>query len=339
MLTYFTLVVGELVPKRIGLSNPEPIAMASAIPMQTLSLSAAPVVWFLSISTNLVLKLFGGLDHSGQAVTQEDIRGMVEQAAETGVVYRAEQEMVEGVFRLGDRKVKAMMVPRTDIEWLDVTDTAERVRIAVATSFHSHYPVCRGGLDDVVGVVHVKDVVKNGLVADIIDLEAIAASPLFVPEATPALKMLQTFKESGKHVALVVDEYGALEGLVSLNDIVEGIIGEVTRPGAQPDPMVIQRADGSWLLDGSLPVDQLQELMGTEHLPEGTAASEGKDYHTLGGVVVTFLGHIPRASEAFDWHGFRFEVVDMDGQRVDKVLLSRIEQSDTGPGEPEPSRE
>lgn len=333
-LTYFTLVLGELVPKRIGLNRPETIATAAAIPMRTLSSIAAPAVWFISASSDLVLRLLGGLDQTGREVTEEDIRGMVEEAAETGVVYKAEQEMVEGVFRLGDRKVKAMMVPRTEIEWLDATDSVDRVRVAVATSFHSHYPVCRGGLDHVVGVVHVKDVVKNGLVSDAIDLEAIAAPPMFVPESTPALRMLQTFKESGRHVALVVDEYGALEGLVSLNDIVEGIIGEVTRPGSQPDPMVVQRADGSYLLDGSLPVDQLQDLMQTERLPGGSAASEGKDYHTLAGVVVTFLGHIPRAGEAFDWEGFRFEIVDMDGQRVDKVLLSRIQNPDPKPGEP-----
>jgi putative hemolysin len=323
-ITYVSLVIGELVPKRIGMGRPETIATVMARPMLWMSRLAAPIVWFLSASTDLIVGVMGLARPPSRDVTAEDIKGIIEQAAETGVVYRAEQEMVEGVLRLGDRKVKALMVPRTEIEFLDVADPPQRVRIAVATSFHSQYPVCRAGLDDVVGILHVKDIVKHGLISDTLNLEEIARPPLFVPESTHALKLLETFKNKGTHMALVVDEYGAVEGLITFNDIVEAVIGDVYRPGQDSEPLIVQRSETSWLLGGSLPIDQLQDLMQTDALPGGTAATEGSDYHTLGGLVMTHLGHIPRTAETFEWGDFRFEVVDMDGQRVDKVMLTRL---------------
>jgi putative hemolysin len=323
-ITYLSLVVGELVPKRIGLAQPERVAAVMARPMIWLSRATAPAVWLLTASSDLLVRVFGAGREHRHTVTDEDIKGMVQQAAETGTLHKAEEEMVAGVLRLGDLKVKALMVPRADIEWLDAADSPARIRVAVATSLHSQYPVCRGGLDDIVGVLHVKDVIKHGLVSETINLAEIARPPLFVPETTPALKVLETFKHKGVHMALVVDEYGAVEGLITFNDIVESVIGEVYRPGQEAEPLIIRRDEHSWLLDGSLPVDQLQDVLGTDSLPTVAAAAEGVDYHTLGGLVMARLGHIPQSGESFEWNGFRFEVVDMDKQRVDKVLLVKL---------------
>lgn len=326
-ITYLSLVFGELLPKRLAMGNPERIASFMAPPMRFLSRVAAPAVWFLTHSTDFLLSLFGTRHIEEHAVTQEDIKGMVEQAAETGAVHRAEQELVERVFKLGNRRVKSLMVPRADIEWLDAAEPIELLRIAVATSLHSHYPVCRGGLDKIVGIVHVKDVIKNSLVSDRVDLTQIARPPLFVPESTVAIKVLDTLKRTGAHVALVVDEYGALQGLITLNDLVESIIGAVTNPAGDEEPLIIPRDENSWYLDGSLPIDQLFDLMGLQKPDE----REGHDYETLSGLLMAKFGHIPKPGEGFDWAGFRFEVADMDAQRVDKVLLVRTKPPEKPP--------
>jgi putative hemolysin len=315
LITYLALLLGELVPKRIGLALPETIATTFARPMRLLSQAAAPLVWFLSASTDLLLRPFGKHLSEQHAVTEDDIRGMIEQAAESGAVHEEEQEIVERVFEVGDLRVRSLMVPRPEVEYLDVDETPERIRIAVATAVHSHFPVCRGGLEHIIGIVHLKDIIKLGLVSESIDLEALSRPALFVPETMPVLKLLDHFRERDRRIALVVDEYGGFEGLITLNDVASAIIGKTA--GDHPaEPMEVRRHDGSWLLDGSLPVARLRELLEVDELP----GPQG-DYETLAGYVLATLGHIPQIGEQFTAGQHKFEVIDKDGQRIDRVLV------------------
>lgn len=317
-LTYVSLVLGELVPKRLAIHSPERIASFLAAPMSWLAKAASPLVKLLSVSTDGLLRLLGVSARLTDAVTEEEVRAMVEQGAEAGVFEETEQKIVERVFRLSDRVVGELMVPRTEIDWLPLDASVDRVRVAVATSPHSHFPVCSDGLDSIVGVVHVKDLVKSGLLTDRVSLSDLAQPPLYVPESLPALRALETFREARTHLAFVTDEYGGLVGLITLNDLVESIVGEVTSRSEGEEPMALEREDGSWLLDGLLPADALRELIKAKKLPkEGEA-----EYATVGGLVMAYLGRIPREGDRFEWDRFTFEVVDMDRQRVDKVLLT-----------------
>lgn len=326
---YVTLVIGELVPKRIGMAYPEPIARVVAKPMHVISWLTAPVVRLLSFSTDVILKLMHVKEFHHQEVTEDEIKGLIEKGTEAGVFQEAEQEIVERVFRLGDQRVSNLMVPRADIDWLEADSPADLVRVAVATSSRSHFPVCRGGLDHLIGVVHVKDLVKSGLLTKDIDLVAMAQKPLFVPESMPALKALETFRKSKTHVAFVLDEYGTLEGLITVNDIVAGTFGEMTRAGEEDENLVVKRADGSMLIDGMLPVDELKRLLGVDALPK-----EDASYHTVGGLMMAVMSRVPKTGDIYTWERFTIEVVDMDRQRVDKVLLSIApEPVDVGNGE------
>lgn len=322
-ITYISLVFGELVPKRLAMTNPERFAAIVAAPMALLAIVTAPVVAFLSFSTDLILRIFGaGTGTTQESVTQEEVSAMITKGTEAGVFEEAEQKIVARVFELGDRLAGELMVPRNEIVWLDADASAERMRVVIATESHSHFPVCRGGLDNLIGVVHVKDMVKSGLISDSVDLVSLARPPVFTPETTPALALLDLFRASNSHLAFVVDEHGALEGLVTLNDLVVQIIGDVARAGQPPEEeMAVRREDGTWLLDGMIGNDSLAELLDEDLKEDGT--------RTLGGFVMARLGHIPRVGEAFEWRGHRFEVMDMDRHRVDKVLLTL--RRDPGP--------
>jgi len=336
-VTYLSVVLGELVPKRIGLASAEAIASWAARPMGVLSRVAAPAVWVLSRTTDLVMRPFGR-ESETHAVTEEDVRGMIEAATETGAVAELEQRLIERVFRLGDRRVKSLMVPRTEIEWLELDAPPELLRRKVAAASHSHFPVCRGGLDRVVGVVHLRDLVRRGLGAagwaagGRVDLASVMRRPLFVPETAPALKLLETMQRSRTRFALVVDEFGALVGLVTLGDIVQAIVGDVLHRGdgtEAEEPSAVQRPDGSWLVDGSMSVDRLWELMSLRERPEEVEP----DVATVSGLVTWKLGHIPTSGERFVLAGHTIEVVDMDRQRVDKVLVAKIPADDGHGGE------
>lgn len=318
---FLSIVVGELIPKRLAMRSPEPIAMVMARPMALLARAAAPVVWVTSAATDLLLRLLPSGRGAGPDVTAEDIKGMVQEAAKTGAVQAEEHRLIERVFRLGDTRVRSLMVPRQDVEWVDATDPAHRVRVAVSTATHSHFPVCRGGLDEVVGVVHIKDLVRGGLLDDAVQVGTLMQPPLFVPETAPAIRLLDLFKQRRTHMALVVDEFGSVVGLVTLNDVLESIIGEVLRHGEAPEPEATRRADGSWLVDGIIGLDKLAETLGMgPRLAE--FAESGVD--TLSGLMLLRLGHIPRPGERLDMVGWRFEVVDLDGPRIDKVLATRM---------------
>ncbi|MUG95799.1 DUF21 domain-containing protein [Scytonema sp. UIC 10036] len=317
IITYLTLILGELVPKRLALNNPESIASTVSIPMRMLATFGAPIVSLLSLSTETVLRILGIRPSTEPQVTEEEIRVLIEQGTEEGTFEEAEQDMVERVFRLGDRPASSFMTPRPDIVWLDLEDTPQENRKKIIDSGYSRYPVCQGGLDNVLGIIRVTDLLARSFCGEQLDLTVGLLQPTYVPESTRGLKVLELFKQTVTHMALVVDEYGVIQGLVTLNDVMIEIVGDVPSIDDQEDPQIVQREDGSWLLDGMLSVEEFFDLFEIEHLPLEDRGS----YQTLGGFVMSHLGRIPTAADHFEWQGMRLEVVDMDGNRVDKVLV------------------
>lgn len=313
-ITYLTLVLGELVPKRLALHAPERIACAVAGLMRTLSLATAPVVHLLSISTDAVLRLLGVRSSAEAAITPEEIGVLLRQATQAGVFREVEQDMVEGVLRLNNRRVSLLAIPRTEIVWLAHDATAEEIRAHIAATPYDQYPVCEGALDNVIGVVRARDLLSRCLAGEPLDLRALAHPPLFIPETMLAAKALELLRKAPVHMAFVMDEYGGLQGLVTIHNIVEEIVGDIvmTRPQAT------RRKDGSWLVDGMLPIQDFKALFQLKRLP----GEERDTYQTVGGFVMTYLGRIPAPADQFTWGGLRFEVMDMDGRRVDKVLVT-----------------
>ncbi len=319
VITFFQVVVGELVPKRLALRNPERIAAAVAGPMSVLSKIARPVVRLLALTTRFFLRVLGVRDDiSETTVTEEEIKVLVEQGAQAGVFEEAERDMVESIFRFGDRQLRSLMTPRTEIVWLDINDPEEEIRETVSQSHHSRFPVCDDALDRVLGIVQAKDMLSNSWTEQPFDLKSIMRPPLFLPETMSALRALERFKQTGIQEALLVDEFGGIEGLVTLIDMMEAIVGDIPTAEEIAEPPVVKREDGSWLVDGSIDIDDLKELLEVGELPD-----EG-DYQTLGGFIVLLIGRLPRAGDRVDWQDYRFEVVDMDGYRIDKVLLSKL---------------
>jgi len=316
-ITYLSVLLGELVPKRIALQSAERISSLVAAPMRGLSVLATPVVRLLSISTDVVLKLLGIEAQPESAITEEEIKVLLEQGAQAGMIEEVERDMVESIFRLDDRPLEAMMKPRTEIVWLDVNAPPEENRRLMEESNFSRFPVCEGDLDHVLGIVHAKDLLSNCLHGGPLDIVAAMRRPLFVPETVHALRALERFKQSGIHMALLIDEYGGIEGLVTLIDILEAIVGDIPTMDEITDPPVVQRDDGSWLVDGLLAIDDFMRIFEFESLP-----SEGS-YQTLGGFMVLMLGSVPTTGDHFTWSAMRFEVADMDGNRVDKVLIDK----------------
>jgi putative hemolysin len=329
IITYLSLVIGELVPKRIALGNPEQIACAVAKPMQFLSRLTAPLVYLLSLSTDLILKLLGIQASEEPSVTEEEIKVLIRQGAKSGMFEESEHEIVERVFRLGDRSIKSLMTPRTEIVWLDIESPLAENLQEIIDSAYSRFPVGRGSLDQCIGILRGSSLLAARLSSPEVDLHAFIQPPLYIAESTRALKVLEQFKQTGMHIALVADEYGGIEGLVTLNDLMTAIVGEFTSAEDQDEPMAIQREDGSWLLDGLLSIDELREIFSDDLLPE----IQTYEYHTLGGFMMHSLMHIPRSSEYFEWGGLRFEVVDMDGIRVDKVLVTPLHANPPKPME------
>lgn len=315
LTTYLSLVVGELVPKRLGMQNPERVAALVAPTMRRLSLISAPLVHLLSISTDGLLRLLGAREADEAPVTDEEIYSLMEQGIKAGIFEANESALVASVMSLDDRNVASLMTPRMDIEWVDLNLPPSDAMKMIASSKHSRFPVALGTLDHVVGLVRSKDLLDLLIKGQTIDLNACIREPLFVPESATAAHALTVFKQSGKHLALVISEYGGIEGLLTLNSLVDQIIGSEDKPGAT------EREDGSWLLDGVLPIDEFKTLFDVKHLP---GEDEGH-YQTLGGFIMTQLGRIPKVTDHFEAAGLRFEVVDMDGRRVDKVLVLRVE--------------
>lgn len=317
-ITFFSVVLGELVPKRLALRNPERIASTVARPMSGLSSLARPIVRLLSLATAFFLRILGVRDDINEStVTEEEIKVLVEQGAQAGVFEQAEREMVESIFRFGDRQLRSLMTPRTEIVWLDINDPEEDIRETVRQSHHSRFPVCDGALDRVLGVVQAKNLLSSSWSDEPFDLRDVLDPPLFLPETMLALRALERFKQTGIQVALLVDEFGGIEGLVTLIDMMEAIVGDIPTLEEIAEPPVVVREDGSYLVEGYLDVDDLKTLLVADELPNE------EDFQTLGGFVVSLIGRLPRVGDHVAWDGYRFEIVDMDGNRVDKVLISR----------------
>ena len=314
-ITYFSLIIGELVPKQIGLNHPERIAALVAGPMNVLSRAASPLVWVLTTSTGLVLKMLRLRKSDEPPVTEAEIAVLLEQGTQAGVFEEEEQEMVERVFWLGDQRVVNLMTPRHRVMWLNVNDPPEGNRARMVAHPLTRYLLCDGVLDRVLGIVEAKDLWAAGLSGQPVDdLRPYLKQPLFVPESTRALRVLELFRESGVHMAVVVNEYGGTEGLVTLNNVLDEITGEMA--GSPGSPPIIRRDDGSLLVDASLSVDEFREAL---DLPERD--DHAREYRTVGGFIFTMLGHVPRPGDHFTSEGHRIEVVDMDGNRIDKVLV------------------
>jgi putative hemolysin len=318
LITFFNLVLGELVPKRLALSHPERIASFMAPPMRAISKIASPVIFLLSATTDLVLRALGVRSYVEPAVTEEEIRIMIDQGTTAGVIEEEEQDIMERVFSMGDRKVNSIMTPRGEIIWLDIDDPAEEVQRKISSGPYSMFPVCRKKLDNVLGVVQSKDLLSCNLKDSKVDLKSSLLPPLFIPESMRALKVLEKFKQTGIHLAIALDEYGSVQGVVALIDLLEGLVGDIPHIDELAEPQILQRDDGSYLVDGDLPVDAFKEVLHLESLPE----EESGLYHTLGGFVMMHLEKVPSTGDHFEWGGWRFEVVDMDEHRVDKLLVT-----------------
>ncbi|MDF0604706.1 hemolysin family protein [Neisseriaceae bacterium TC5R-5] len=322
-ITLLSLILGELVPKRLALLNPDAVAMMLARPMWWLSQISNPVVNILSRITDALLRVLGARKNNDPSITEEEIRVLMEQGADEGVFERTEQELVENIFRLDSRKVAVVMTPRKEIVYLDLNDPLALNLQRLQQHAFNHFPVCRGGMEQVVGVLHSKVVLDQLLTGQKPDLQQGLTSALYVPAAISLMQLLEQFKQHCQHLALIVDEYGDLEGLVTMNDVLEAIVGDMPMISSENNAIVL-RDDGSWLVDGMVSLDHFKAFFALEQLLPG---EESGNIHTLGGVVMYQLGRIPSVTDCFDWHGFRFEVVDMDKTRVDKIMVSRCQSS------------
>jgi putative hemolysin len=317
-ITYLSLVLGELVPKRLALNGPEAVASRVARPMRFLSALSSPAVWFLSLSTEAVLRLLGARDPTEPPVTEQEMEILMEEGAQAGVFEEEERELVVCALRLDDRPIRELMTPRPQIVWLDANNAPEEIRRRAAQSGHSYFPVARGDLDGVLGIVSVKDAWAREAAGQSADLLGLLRRPPLVPEGAPATVALEAFKRTRMPVAVVLDERGHIEGLITLTDVLEALVGDVSDADERTEAPFVRREDGSWLVDGLLAADELKERVGLGELPREEAA----DYQTVGGMVMATLGRVPSSGDRFEWEGYSFEVVDMDGRRVDKVLVT-----------------
>ncbi len=320
VVTYFTLLFGEIVPKWIGMNDAERIASKVARPVRLLSLAMYPVVVFLSYSTEAVLRVLRLKKGTEPPVTEEEIKILIEQGTEAGVFEEAEADMVEGIFNLADQKAGRFMVLRPDVVALDITESPEKIWIKMVESRRSYFPVYRDELDNFLGIVAIRDLWVQMVEGKTMDIESAITTPLFVPESIPLLKLLDYFRKEGLHIAMVVDELGNIQGLITLHDILEAIVGHLPTDDEPREAEIIVRADGSWLMDGSVTVEDFRESIGVEIRPD----EQADRFHTLAGFVMLQLQRIPKTGDRFEWNGFSFEVVDMDGMKLDKVLVSRL---------------
>jgi putative hemolysin len=325
LITYLSLLVGELVPKRLALQNPERIASLVAPPMLALSRVTAPIVWFLGVSSEFLLRLLGVREAGDAPVTEEEIEILLQEGAAAGVFAPAEHEMVEGIFDLGEREARELMTPRYRLIALDVDDPLEENLRKMADSPHQVFPVYEGDLDHLIGLAPVKKLWAASLAGEAIDLRTLADPALIVPETLPALTALERFRDRSVNVAMVVDEFGGVQGLLSLHDLMEAITGDL-EPSLTTDQAWVQRPDGSWLLDGALPIHEVRDVLELDALP----GEEDGAFETLGGFIMNRLERIPAVGDATDYGGLRFEVADMDGRRVDRVLVSQVAEGETG---------
>ena len=318
--TYLSLIVAELTPKRVALSRPEEIAALVAPSMDLLAKIARPLVFLLDRSSEGLAQILGVRPSDAPTVTDEEVRIMLQQGAKVGIFEPIEEEIVTQVFRLSDRRASAIMTPRTEIDWIDVEEDVAAVRALLMESSHSRFPLAEGSLDHVVGIVFVRDLLLQRMAGGAADLRAIVRPALFLPESMTALDVVEQMRASRSHMALIINEYGGLEGLVTISDVVEAILGSVETPGVEEEPEIVQRADGSWLVNGMWSVDAFQEQFGLKDLP----ARDDLDYQTVGGMIMAVLEQVPNVGSHVEVDGYTLEVMDMDGRRVDKVLVQKM---------------
>lgn len=326
-ITYFTIVIGELVPKRIAQLNAEGIARFMARPISALAVMSRPFVWLLSVSTDGILRLIGNKDLGGAEVTEEDIHAMLAEGTQAGAIEKHEHELVRNVLRLDDRQIGSLMTPRSDVVCLDIEQPFEEGLEKLLASDHSRFPVCRGGMHEVLGVITTKRLLQHRMKGEIGDVSEYMQPATFVPESMTGMKLLEHFRESGVHMVFVVDEYGEVLGMITVQNLLEALAGEF-KPRDPEDVWAVQREDGSWLLDGLIPVPELKDRLGLKTVPE---ESKGR-YNTLSGMIMWLLGDVPRTGAVTQWEQWRLEVVDLDGNRVDKVLATLLPDSGTTAG-------
>ncbi len=331
-ITYFTIVIGELVPKRIAQFNAEGIARLMARPIALLARLSRPFVYLLSISTDGLLKLMGKKELSSANLTEEDIDAMLAEGSQSGVIEKHEHEMVRNVFRLDDRQIASLMTPRSEIVFLDIEQPFETNLEDLMASDHSRFPVCQGGMHEVLGVITAKRLFKQHLKGEAAgNITEYLLPAIYVPESLTGMKLLEQFRESGVQMVFVVDEYGEILGLITLQDLLEALAGEF-KPRDQEDVWAVQREDGSWLLDGLIPILELKDRLALKAVPE----EEKGRYHTLSGMMMWLIGKVPRTGDVTEWQGWRLEVVDLDGNRIDKVMASRLpDPGSEGEAEPQ----
>lgn len=317
LITYLSVVLGELVPKRLALHNPEGLATIFARPLNALGRITSPLVALFSKSSELLLRLLGSKPDSDAPVTDEEIKVLMQQGTEAGVFESSEGQLVANVLRMDDLNLNQIMTPRIDVSVIDVADSPEQIRDQILACNYSRLVVCRDGLDQVIGVVYAKDLLNQLLSGKTLDVQADMRTPLYVPETVAPMQLMSLFKRHRETFALVVDEYGDVQGVVTLADIMEAIVGDLPSEDATEEADIVRREDGSLLVDGLLAIDKLKEVLGLSELPD----EESGDYHTVSGFVMTVLGRLPKTADHFDWQGHRFEVVDMDRNRVDKLLV------------------
>lgn len=323
-ITFSSLILGELLPKRIAMEYPETVASLIAAPMQWLSRMMGPFVKVLTLTTEFMLRLLGMHQPKDTTVTEEEITGMLREGADAGLFEKTEHDIVSRALRLDDQRVAALMTPRMDVHYFNLDDPIKDNLAKIASSSYSRFPVCKGDISHVIGVVHAGDLFAQvilGQSLDSVNLADAIKAPLFVPESISAMQLLETLKKNRAELALVVDEYGETEGIVTLSDVLGALVGDVSVVDANQEADAVRREDGSWLIDGSVSLDRFRELLdSSSYFPEETSGT----YHTLAGFVLAQLGHIPQSSEHFEWDNFRIEVVDMDRNRIDRLLVSRI---------------
>jgi len=324
LITYFSIVLGELVPKRIGQTNPEAIARLVAQPVGWLAAVTRPFVLLLSASTKALLRVLGVKERNNN-VTEEEIHAMLAEGTSAGVIEKHEHTMVRNVFLLDDRQIASLMVPRGDIVFLEADAPFAQNLVRIEESDHARFPVVRGGMENILGVVNARKLLSRAMGGGVPDLTIDLYQPLYVPETLTGMELLDNFRASGVQMAFVIDEYGAVQGIVTLQDLIEAITGEF-RPRDPATSWAVQRDDGSWLLDGLIPLQELKDRLDLDHVPE---EDRGR-YHTLSGMVMFLIGRLPRESDTVEWEGWRFEVVDMDGKKIDKVHAHQVASTKAG---------
>jgi putative hemolysin len=326
-ITFASIILGELVPKRIAMQYPEAIAAVVAQPMHLLSRAMGPFVKLLTMATDFMLRILGLHKKKEDVITEEEIAGMLREGTDAGVFQKTEHDIVTRALRLDDQSVAALMTPRMDIHYIDLDDALDVNLMKIAESPYNRFPVCKGGVTNIVGVIHSGDLFEQTIRGQAIDIAAAIKPALFVPESISAMKLLETFKKNRAELALIIDEYGEIQGMVTLSDVMGELVGDVSVVDENRQEDAVRREDGSWSLDAGISLDRFRELLETDvRFPEEASGN----YHTLAGFVMTWLGHVPKISEHFEWEGHRFEVADMDRNRIDRLLVAKIGASPAG---------